>query len=156
MGTGNYVRGHDFTDSAAGGCASVNRGFDRADFAAHDRGYQAGVDLFPPDQHHVCGFHGGVSGFNHRDQAATFDHSQGFSFHLSSSREPNSQLFFSPTFLRSNSSTSSRVRIPAAISRNSLTTSSSSISSSHSLLTRKVSVIAAARRLFPSTNACAG
>ncbi len=75
MGAWNDVRGHDFTDFAARGCAGVDRSFDGANLAAHDCGYQAGVDLFPADQHHVCGFHRGVRGFNHRDQAAAFNHS---------------------------------------------------------------------------------
>ena len=63
----------DFADATAGRSAGINRSFDGADFTAHDRRDQPGIDLFPADQRNVGGFHRGVGGFNHRDQAAAFN-----------------------------------------------------------------------------------
>jgi len=44
------MRADDFTNSASGGGAGIDRCFHSANFAAHDRGDQARVDLFPADQ----------------------------------------------------------------------------------------------------------
>jgi hypothetical protein len=76
------VSRENFADFAARGGSGVNGSFDGANFAAHDRCDQAGVDLFPADQHDIGGLNRRISRFNHRDQAATFDHSQSFSFHI--------------------------------------------------------------------------
>ena len=82
MGPGDDVCGDDFADAPTGGRAGFDGAFNGADFTTDDARYQAGVDLFPADQHDVRGFHRGVRGFDHRYQTATFDQSQGFTFHL--------------------------------------------------------------------------
>ena len=75
MRPGDDMRRDDLADAPAGSSAGFDGAFDCADFTTNDARYQAGVDLFPADQHDVRGFNGGVRSFNHRDQAATFDHS---------------------------------------------------------------------------------
>src|SRR5438552_19103274 len=82
MKPGDYVSGDDLADAAAGRSAGFDCAFDRADFTADDTRHQTGVDLFPADQHHVRGFHSGVSGLNHRNQAAAFNYSQRFPVHF--------------------------------------------------------------------------
>jgi hypothetical protein len=75
------VRSYYFADPPTGGSTGFDGALDRADFTAHDRGYQTGIDLFPTNQHDVRGFYGGIGGFDHCYQATTFDQSQGFTFH---------------------------------------------------------------------------
>ena len=57
------------------GCTGIDRGFDRTDFAANDRGNKPGIDPFIADQSDVRCFDHRVGRFDHRDQTHTFDHS---------------------------------------------------------------------------------
>ena len=67
------MSGDDFAHAPAGRSAGFNCAFDGSDFAAHDCSYQTSIDLFPPHKRDVRAFHGSISSFNHRDEAATFD-----------------------------------------------------------------------------------
>jgi hypothetical protein len=78
MGLRDHVRSHYFTDSFACRSAGVDCRANRSNVAAHDRGYQSGIDLFPTDQTNVGSFDHRVRGFDHRDQTATFNQSECF------------------------------------------------------------------------------
>ena len=56
------------------GGARIGRGLDRTDVASDDSGDETGINLLPTDEHHVRCLHHRVSGFDHADQAAGFDH----------------------------------------------------------------------------------
>src|SRR5215213_1786196 len=78
----DHVRCHDFADSLSCGCAGVNSTTNSSNIAAHDGRHQTSVDLFPADETNVSRFHHRVGGFNHRDQATAFDHSECFRHQL--------------------------------------------------------------------------
>src|SRR5215217_3525149 len=76
------VRCNDLADSLARGGACIHRTPDSGYVATHDRGHEPGVDLFPTDETNVRGFYHGVSGFDHRYEAAAFHHSECFRHQL--------------------------------------------------------------------------
>jgi hypothetical protein len=78
MGLGDNVCCDYFADALAGSRTSIDSGTDSGHIAAHNCSHQAGIDLFPADESNVRGFHHRVGSFNHRHQAATFDHSECF------------------------------------------------------------------------------
>src|SRR4029078_6414498 len=57
--------------------AGVGGGFDRADIAANDCRHETRIDFLPADEDDVRGFYHRVGGFDHTDQPARFDHSEG-------------------------------------------------------------------------------
>jgi hypothetical protein len=75
MGLRDDVGSYNFADSITGGRTGINRATNSGNIATHDRGHETGVDLLPTDETHIRAFHHRISGFDHRHQATTFDHS---------------------------------------------------------------------------------
>ena len=75
MRTRDHVHGNQFADPAGGGGAGVGGGLDGSDVAANDGGDVAGADLLPAHQRDLGSLYHGVRGFDHRHQAARFNHS---------------------------------------------------------------------------------
>jgi len=72
------MRCYNFADALTCRSTCVNRTAYRGDVATYDCSHETGVDLFPTDEANVRGFHHRVGSFNHRHQAATFNHSECF------------------------------------------------------------------------------
>jgi hypothetical protein len=74
----DHVNADQFTDAAGGSRTGVGCGLHSGDVTAHDRSHKAGADLFVTDERDVRGLNQRVSGFDHRDEAFCFNHSECF------------------------------------------------------------------------------
>jgi len=69
---------HYLADSLSGRSARINRAANSRNIATHDCRHETSVDLFPADEANIRSFHHRVSGFDHRYEATTFNHSECF------------------------------------------------------------------------------
>ena len=72
------VNVHYLADALSGGGACIDGTANRSHVATHDSRYESSVNLFPAHEANIRRFHHRVSGFNHRHQATTFNHSECF------------------------------------------------------------------------------
>src|ERR1051325_2207615 len=78
MRTRNHVPADQLAYAARGRRTGVCRGFYGCHIAAHNRRNKTGADLFVTYQSNVCGFHHGISRFDHCDQSLGFNHAECF------------------------------------------------------------------------------